>query len=156
MGRRNKKEKRNLLPDPKYKNLAVAKFVNILMMDGKRSTAQKVVYGAFDIIREKTQKDPIGIFSQALRNVSPLLEVKSRRVGGANYQVPIEVKGDRRIALAMRWIRDAARNKKGKPASMKLADELVEASNKQGVAFKKREDTHRMAESNKAFAHFAW
>lgn len=156
MGRRNKKEKRNLLPDPKYKNLAVAKFVNILMMDGKRSTAQKVVYGAFDIIREKTQKDPIGIFSQALRNVSPLLEVKSRRVGGANYQVPIEVKGDRRIALAMRWIRDAARNKKGKPASVKLADELIDASNKQGVAFKKREDTHRMAESNKAFAHFAW
>jgi len=92
MGRRNKKEKRNLLPDPKYKNVAVAKFVNILMMDGKRSTAQKVVYGAFDIIREKTQKDPIGIFSQALRNVSPLLEVKSRRVGGANYQVPVEVK----------------------------------------------------------------
>lgn len=156
MGRRNKKEKRNLLPDPKYKNLAVAKFVNILMMDGKRSTAQKVVYGAFDIIREKTQKDPIGIFSQALRNVSPLLEVKSRRVGGANYQVPVEVRGDRRIALAMRWIRDAARNKKGKPASVKLADELIDASNKQGVAFKKREDTHRMAESNKAFAHFAW
>lgn len=156
MGRRNKKEKRDLLPDPKYKNLAVAKFVNVVMNDGKRSTAQQVVYGAFEIIREKTQKDPIGIFSQAIRNVSPLLEVKSKRVGGANYQVPIEVRGDRRVALAMRWIKQVARSKKGKPMSIKLAEELIDASNKQGAAIKKREDTHRMAEANKAFAHFAW
>lgn len=156
MGRRNKKEKRNILPDPKYKNLAVAKFINIMMADGKRSTAQNVVYESFDLIRERTQKDPIGIFSQALRNVSPLLEVKSKRVGGANYQVPVEVKGDRRVALSMRWIRDVARAKKGKPMAVKLCDELIDASNKQGAAIKKREDTHRMAEANKAFAHFAW
>lgn len=156
MGRRNKKEKRNLLPDPKYKNLAVAKFINIIMKDGKKSTAQKVVYEAFDIIREKTQKDPIGIFSQAIRNVSPLLEVKSKRVGGANYQVPVEVKGDRRIALATRWITNAAGSKKGKSMGVKLAEELIDASNKQGAAIKKREDTHRMADANKAFAHFAW
>lgn len=156
MGRRNKKEKRDLLPDPKYKNLAVAKFINMIMKGGKRSTAQQVVYGAFEVIREKTQKDPIGIFSQAIRNVSPLLEVKSKRVGGANYQVPIEVRGDRRVALAMRWIKQFARSKKGKPMSIKLAEELIDASNKQGAAIKKREDTHRMAEANKAFAHFAW
>lgn len=156
MGRRNKKEKRDILPDPKYKNLVVAKFVNIIMSDGKKSTAQKVVYDAFEIIREKTQKDPIGIFSQAIRNVSPLLEVKSKRVGGANYQVPIEVRGDRRIALAMRWIKDVARSKKGKPMSIRLAEELIDASNKQGAAIKKKEDTHRMAEANRAFAHFAW
>lgn len=156
MGRRNKKEKRNLLPDPKYKNLAVAKFINVIMKDGKKSTAQKVVYEAFDIIREKTQKDPIGIFSQAIRNVSPLLEVKSKRVGGANYQVPVEVKGDRRIALATRWITNAAGSKKGKSMGVKLAEELIDASNKQGAAIKKREDTHRMADANKAFAHFAW
>lgn len=156
MGRRNKKEKRDILPDPKYKNLVVAKFVNIIMSDGKKSTAQKVVYDAFEIIREKTQKDPIGIFSQAIRNVSPLLEVKSKRVGGANYQVPIEVRGDRRIALAMRWIKDVARSKKGKPMSIRLAEELIDASNKQGAAVKKKEDTHRMAEANRAFAHFAW
>lgn len=156
MGRRNKKEKRNILPDPKYKNLAVAKFINVVMTEGKKSTAQKVVYDAFDIIREKTQKDPIGIFSQAIRNVSPLLEVKSKRVGGANYQVPVEVKGDRRIALSMRWIKDAARSKKGKSMAIRLAEELIDASNKQGASIKKREDTHRMAEANKAFAHFAW
>lgn len=156
MGRRNKKEKRILLPDPKYKNLAVAKFVNNIMEEGKKSVAQTIVYKAFDIIRDKTQKDPVGIFSQAIKNVSPLLEVKSKRVGGANYQVPIEVKGDRRTALASRWIINAARSRKGKPMAVKLADELIEASKKQGSAIKKKEDTHRMAEANKAFAHFAW
>lgn len=156
MGRRKKTEKRDMLPDPKYKNLALAKFINNIMYSGKKSTAQKVVYDAFDIIREKTQKDPVGIFSQALKNVSPLVEVKSRRVGGANYQVPVEVRGERRAALSMRWVINAARSKKGKAMAYRLAEELIDASQKQGSAIKKKEDTHRMAEANKAFAHFAW
>jgi small subunit ribosomal protein S7 len=142
-------------PDPKYNNVKVAKFVNYIMERGKKSVAQSIVYDAFDFIKEKTKEEPRQIFDTALKNVSPLVEIKGRRVGGANYQVPVEVFEPRRTTLGMRWLILAARNKKGKPMAIKLAEEIMEASNKQGFAFKKREDTHRMAEANKAFAHFA-
>lgn len=147
--------RRKLLPDPKYNNTTVGRFINLIMRRGKKTTAQSVVYGALDIIAEKTKKDPVPVFEQAIKNVSPLLEVKSRRIGGANYQVPIEVRGDRQETLPMRWIIDACRHKKGAPMAQKLATELIDASNKQGEAMKKREDVHRMAEANRAFAHFA-
>jgi small subunit ribosomal protein S7 len=147
--------KRKLSGDPKYQNTTVMRFINLIMHCGKKSTAQSVVYGALDIIAAKTKKDAVAIFEQAIRNVAPILEVKSRRIGGANYQVPIEVRGDRQFTLPMRWIIEAARHKKGAPMSQKLAQELMDASNKQGEAMKKREDVHRMAEANRAFAHFA-
>ena len=147
--------KRKIEPDPKYDNLVLAKLINLIMLKGKKSTARSVVYGALDIIEEKTKKDPIPVFEKAMSNVSPVLEVKSRRIGGANYQVPIEVKGDRKMALAMRWIIGASRSRKGKAMKVKLAQELLDASEKQGEAMKKREDVHRMAEANRAFAHFA-
>ncbi len=147
--------KRKIKPDPKYNNLTVAKFINLVMEQGKKTVAQNVVYGAFDIIAEKAKKKGLEIFEQALRNVAPVIEVKSRRIGGANYQIPVEVKGERKLALAMRWIIEAAAKKKGKPMSEKLAQELMDASQKQGEAMKKREDVHRMAEANRAFAHFA-
>ncbi|XOU94500.1 MAG: 30S ribosomal protein S7 [Candidatus Kerfeldbacteria bacterium] len=147
--------KRKIEPDPKYDNVVLAKLINLIMLKGKKSTAQTVVYGALDFIQEKTKKDPITIFEKAMSNVSPVLEVKSRRIGGANYQVPIEVKGDRKMALAMRWIIGASRSRKGKAMKLKLAQELLDASEKQGEAMKKREDVHRMAEANRAFAHFA-
>ncbi len=147
--------KRKRKPDPKYGNDDLAKFINFVMQRGKKSIAQKIVYGAFDIIAEKTKQKPIEVFDLAIRNVSPVLEVKSRRIGGANYQVPIEVKGDRKLTLSMRWIIAAAKSRKGKPMHEKLAFELIDASQKQGEAIKKKDDVHRMAEANRAFAHFA-
>lgn len=147
--------RRTISPDPMYHHQVIARFINMIMRQGKKSTAQSVVYGAFKIISAKTKKDPVTVFEQALRNVAPILEVKSRRVGGANYQIPIEVKGERKMALATRWIIGAAQSKKGKPMREKLAQELMDASQKMGEAIKKREDVHRMAEANRAFAHFA-
>ena len=147
--------KRKILPDPKYKSINLAKFINYIMERGKKTVAQGIVYGAFDILKEKTKQDPLEIFDQAIKNVTPSLEVKSRRVGGANYQIPIPVRGERKIALSYHWIIDAARHKKGKPMAEKLANELFEAYQNQGDAVKKRMDVHRMAEANRAFAHFA-
>lgn len=138
-----------------YDNPLVGHFVGMIMWCGKKSVAEKIVYDAFDIIHERTKKGGLNTFEQAIKNVSPLLQLKSRRVGGANYQVPVPVSGERRQVLAMRWIRDTCRNKKGKAMAEKLADELLDASNKIGSAMKKRDETHRMAEANKAFAHFA-
>ena len=148
--------KRVISPDIVYSNVDVAKFVNYVMRKGKKGVARKIVYQAFDIIKQKTKKEPVEVFNLAIENASPLLEVKPKRVGGATYQVPREVKGDRRVTLAMRWIIDAAKGKKGKPMKEKLADELIEASNNTGTAVKKKENTHKMAEANRAFAHFAW
>lgn len=147
--------KRKIDADPVYDNLVVAKFINLLMERGKKVTAQKILYGALDIIKDKTKQEPITVFEQAIKNVSPILEVKSRRIGGANYQIPIEVKGDRKLTLALRWIIGASKKRKGKPMREKLAQELMDAASKQGEAMKKREDVHRMAEANRAFAHFA-
>jgi len=143
-------------PDPIYNNLTVSKFINQIMRRGKKTIARKIVYGAFDIIKEKTKKDSLEVFEQALKNASPLLEVKSKRIGGATYQVPVEVRGDRKLTLSMRWIIKGAKQKKGKPMKEKLAEELIEAANNTGWAIKKKTDTHRMAEANRAFAHFAW
>jgi len=151
-----KKTKRNIATDPVYKNVTVAKFINQVMRRGKKTIARKIVYGAFDIIGEKTKRDPLEVFEQALKNAAPFLEVRPRRIGGATYQVPIEVKGDRRTTLAMRWIIRAAKAKKGNSMKEKLSEELIAASNNTGAAVKKRDDTHRMAEANRAFAHFAW
>ena len=155
--RRKRKNKRVQVPDPKYGDFLVAKGINYLMLSGKKSTARAVMYDALEEIK-KTQKDvdPVALFTQAITNVGPQLEVKSRRVGGANYQVPREVPQQRRLALAFRWLITGARNKKGKPMAVKLAEELMLAAKNEGEAFKKKEDMHRMAESNKAFAHFAW
>jgi small subunit ribosomal protein S7 len=155
MPRRKRQYKKKWLPDPKYGNLIVGRFIGHIMQEGKKSIAEKIMYDAFDIIHERTKKGGLNVFEQAIKNVSPFVELKSRRVGGANYQIPITVSGDRRQTLAMRWIREACRNKKGKKMAEKLADELLDATNKTGTAMKKREDTHRMAEANKAFAHFA-
>lgn len=141
--------------DPKYGNPLIGKFIGNIMRDGKRSVAEKIMYDAFDVIHERTKKGGLNIFEQALKNVSPLVELKSRRVGGANYQVPVPVSGERRTTLAIRWIKAAVGSKKGKRMAEKLADELIDASNKTGGAMKKREDVHRMADANKAFAHFA-
>ncbi len=154
--RRKRKTKREKNPDPKYSNTQVAKFTNYVMKKGKKSTAQKVVYKTFDLIQKKYNQEPLAVFDTAIKNVGPMLEIKSRRIGGATYQVPREVRGDRRFALACRWILNAARSKKGKPMHEKLAEELVAASKNEGAAIKKKLDTHRMAEANKAFAHFAW
>jgi len=148
--------KRKIAPDPKYNSVVIAKFINQLMRRGKKSVAQTIIYKCFNIIKEKTNKNPLEVFELAIKNTSPILEVVSRRIGGANYQIPIEVKSDRRLALAMRWIIGSAQEMKGKPMREKLAQELIDASNKQGNAIKKREDIHRMAEANKAFAHFAY
>ncbi|MBT3412548.1 MAG: 30S ribosomal protein S7 [Candidatus Jacksonbacteria bacterium] len=145
---------RVIKPDPKYQSTTIAKFINLVMHDGKKSIAQKIVYDAFEAIREETDQDPLGVFNKAIKNVAPMIEVRSRRVGGANYQIPMQVRGDRRMALAYRWILTAARARKGKPMRNKLADELLAASQNQGEAVKKRDDIHRMAEANRAFAHF--
>ena len=147
--------KRKISADSKFNNLTLAKFINQLMRRGKKTVAESVVYGALDIITAKTKKDGLAIFEQAIKNVAPILEVKSRRIGGANYQVPVEVRGDRQLALAMRWIIEAAKHRKGAPMREKMAQELIDASGKQGEAIRKREDVHRMAEANRAFAHFA-
>ena len=155
--RRRRAEKREPLPDPKYNSQVLGKFINMVMERGKKSTAEAIVYGALETIKGKVKdKDPIDVFMQALENARPLLEVKSRRIGGATYQVPIEVKLERGQFMAMRWIRDYARTQKGRPMKDKLADELLNAYNKDGAAIKKREDTHKMAEANKAFAHYKW
>jgi small subunit ribosomal protein S7 len=154
MPRRREVPKREVLPDPKYGNPEVAKFVNVLMTRGKKSVAERIIYGALDQIRKKSGKDPIEVFSQAIANVKPAVEVKSRRVGGANYQVPVEVRPVRRVALAMRWIRDAARKRGEKSMGQRLAGELAEAAEGRGGAVKKREEVHKMAEANKAFAHY--
>ncbi|MFH1225924.1 MAG: 30S ribosomal protein S7 [bacterium] len=147
--------KRKGKPDHRYNNLEVNKFINYVMERGKKTVAQAIVYGAFDIIEQKTKRRPIEVFEEAVKNVAPVLEVKSKRVGGANYQIPMPVRGDRRLALALRWIIKAAQARKGKPMREKLAMELLDAANREGAAVKKREDVHRMAEANKAFAHFA-
>lgn len=154
--RRKRNITREIAPDMKYGNVQIAKFINYVMRRGKKSTAQKVVYRTFDTIEKKYQQDPLVVFDTAIKNVSPMLEVKSRRVGGATYQVPREVRGPRKLALTYRWILGAARSKKGKPMHEKLAEELIAASKNEGVAIKKKLDTHRMAEANKAFAHFSW
>lgn len=151
--RRKRNFKRDIMPDPKHGNVLIAKFVNHLMKGGKKTTAQKVIYDSF-LILEKKDKSPLEIFDAAIKNVSPQLEVKSRRIGGANYQVPREVRGERKIALAIRWMIDAATKKKGKPMSEKLAEEFLLAANNEGTAIKKKLDTHRMADANRAFAHF--
>jgi|TARA_B100000902_G_C27172850_1_gene844760 small subunit ribosomal protein S7 len=154
MPRRRDVPKRNILQDPKFGSQEVSKFVNVLMTSGKKSVAERLIYGAFDQIQTKSGKDPIEVFSLALDNLKPLVEVKSRRVGGANYQVPVEVRPSRRSALAMRWLRDAARKRGEKSMDLRLAAELMEASENKGSAMKKREEVHRMAEANKAFSHF--
>ena len=154
MPRRRSPEKRKDLPDPKYKDIILAKFMNNLMKDGKKSIAEKIVYGAFEQVEKTLKEDPLGIFMKALDEVSPVVEVKSRRVGGANYQVPIEIRPSRRQALAMRWIVEAARKRSEKNMNLRLAGELMDASQKKGSAVRKREDVHKMAEANKAFSHF--
>ena len=148
-------KKHKIAPDGVYNDVMISQFINKVMKDGKKTIAQKIVYGAFDIIKEKTKKDPVEIFKAAIDNASPLLEVKPKRIGGATYQVPMEVRGERKLALATKWILDGARAKKGKPMAEKLAQELIDCINNQGNAIKKKADTHRMAEANKAFAHFA-
>ncbi len=155
---RRKVKNRNIVqPDFMYNSEKLEKFINYIMWSGKKETARKVMYSAFEVIKEKTKNpNPLEVFDLALRNAGPLTEVRSKRIGGANYQVPREVRPERRLALAMRWIRDAARGGKGRPMHLKLADELIAASNNEGSAIKKKEDTHKMAEANKAFAHFAW
>ncbi len=155
MARRKRVFKKHIKPDTKFDNLLVGKFINSILKGGKKTVAEKIMYDSFDIIHEKTNKGGLNVFEQALKNVAPLVELKSRRVGGANYQVPVPVLGERRTTLAIRWIKAAVSSKKGKKMAEKLADELIEASNKTGGAMKKREDVHRMAEANKAFAHFA-
>ena len=149
-------EKHIISPDPVYDNVIVAKLINQVMKEGKKSIARKIVYAAFDIIKEKTKKEPLDVFEKAMENVRPLLEVRSKRVGGATYQVPKPVSSSRSMTLAMRWILISSRSKKGKPISEKLAEELINAAGNTGAAVKKKEDTHRMAEANRAFAHFSW
>lgn len=155
---RRKVKNRNIVsPDFIYNSPKLEKFINYVMWSGKKETSRKIVYQALEIIKEKTENpNPLEIFDLAIKNAGPLTEVRSKRIGGANYQVPREVRPERRLALAMRWIRDAARSKKGQAMHIKLADELIAASKNEGVAIKKKEDTHKMAEANKAFAHFAW
>ena len=154
MPRRREVPKRIILPDPKFGSTEVAKFMNVVMNSGKKAVAERIVYGAFEQINKKSGKDPVEIFNQAMSNVRPVVEVKSRRVGGANYQVPVEVRPARRAALAMRWIKDAARKRGEKSMGQRLAGELLDASEGRGAAMKKREEVHRMAEANKAFSHF--
>ncbi len=156
MSRKRKAIKREIKEDPVYQDKTVAKFINHIMWDGKKSIAQKIFYDALTIVKEKTKKDPLQVFHQAMENVMPILEVKSRRVGGASYQVPVEVAPDRRVTLAMRWIINFSRSKTGKPFSEKLAAELIDAAQGTGSSVKKKEDTHKMAEANKAFAHYRW
>ncbi len=156
MPRRREVEKRKILPDPKFQDRIVAKFVNNLMRQGKKSTGERIIYGAFDQVEAKLKDDPLKIFKKALDNVKPVVEVKSRRVGGATYQVPVEVRQDRRTALAMRWLIDYSRARGEKTMVEKLAGEIMDAASNRGNAVKKREDTHKMAEANKAFAHYRW
>ena len=154
MPRRREVPKRDVLPDPKFGSAELSKFMNVVMIDGKKSVAERIVYGAFDLIASKGGKDPLEVFALAMNNVKPLVEVKSRRVGGANYQVPVEVRPSRRMALAMRWLRESARKRSEKSMWQRLAAEMLEASENRGGAVKKRDEVHRMADANKAFAHF--
>ncbi len=156
MPRRGKIKRTEVLPDPVHNSVVLTKFINQVMLDGKKSTAEKIVYDAFAIIKEKTNKDPMEVFEEAMNNVMPVLEVKARRVGGANYQVPIEVRVDRRQTLGIRWLVMNARKRGGKGMEEKVAAELMDAANSTGASVKKREDTHKMAEANRAFAHFRW
>ena len=156
MPRRREVAKRVILPDPKYHDRLLAKFINAVMLDGKKSTAESIVYGAFDLMQQRSNEEPLEMFKKALENVRPVVEVKSRRVGGSTYQVPVEVRHDRRNALAIRWIVSFARGRGEKTMEERLAAEFLDAANNRGAAVKKREDTHRMAEANKAFAHYRW
>jgi small subunit ribosomal protein S7 len=156
MPRRRVVAKRRLLPDPKYQDRLVSRFINVLMRDGKKSTAEHILYGSLGVIEHKTRNDPLAMFRRALDNVRPRIEVKSRRVGGATYQVPIEVRPERATSLAMRWLAEFARTRDGKSMRDRLANEIIDAANERGEAVKKKEDTHRMAEANKAFAHYRW
>ena len=156
MPRRREVPKREILPDPKFGSVELAKFMNVVMLSGKKAVAERIVYGALDQIQTKTGKEPLEVFNTAINNIKPLVEVKSRRVGGANYQVPVEVRPVRRLALAMRWLREAAKKRGEKSMDLRLAGELMDAAEGRGGAMKKREDTHKMAEANKAFSHFRW
>ena len=156
MSRRHRADKREILPDPKFGNVVVTKFMNSIMYQGKKSVAETIVYGALEIIEGKTKSNPVQVFQQALDNVMPSIEVRSRRVGGATYQVPVEVRTDRRQALGIRWLITAARERNEKTMTERLSAELLDASNNRGNAVKKREDTHRMAEANRAFSHYRW
>ena len=156
MSRRHRAEKREIIPDPKFGDVVVTKFMNSIMYDGKKSVAEAIVYGAFDIIESRAKAEPLEVFKQALDNVAPAIEVRSRRVGGATYQVPVEVRPERRQALAIRWIIQAARGRNDQPRVDRLSGELMDAANNRGNAVKKREDTHRMAEANRAFSHYRW
>ncbi|MDO8689354.1 MAG: 30S ribosomal protein S7 [Dehalococcoidia bacterium] len=156
MPRRARVEKREVLPDPKYHSKMLARFTNKIMYSGKKSTAERIVYGAMDLIEHQTRRGPLDTFDQAMRNATPVLEVKPRRVGGATYQVPVEIRGDRRISLAMRWLINYSRARSGHSMAEKLAAELLDASRGMGASVKKRDDTHKMAEANKAFAHYRW
>ena len=156
MARRNRPERRPIPPDARYNAINVQVLINKLMTRGKKSTAERVVYGAFDRIQSQTGRDPLDVFQQAVRNTTPVLEVKPRRVGGATYQVPVEIRPDRRLALSMRWLLGSARTRGGRSMSERLASELLDAANNTGSAIKKRDDTHRMAEANRAFVHYRW
>ena len=156
MPRRREVPKREILPDPKFGSVELAKFMNVVMLSGKKAVAERIVYGALEQIAQKTGKDPLEVFNAAINNVKPVVEVKSRRVGGANYQVPVEVRPLRRLALAMRWMREAAKKRGEKSMDLRLAGELADAAEGRGGAMKKREDTHKMADANKAFSHFRW
>lgn len=156
MSRRHRAEKREINPDPKFGDLVVSKFMNAIMLDGKKSVAERIVYGAFDTIVEKTSKEPVEVFHAALENVAPQVEVRSRRVGGATYQVPVDVRPERRQALAIRWMISAARKRNETTMVDRLSGELMDAANNRGSAVKKREDTHKMAEANRAFSHYRW
>jgi small subunit ribosomal protein S7 len=156
MPRRTRPERRIIPPDPRYNSSQLQGFINKVMHDGKKSTAERVVYGAFDIINSQTGRDPLDVFQTAMRNATPVLEVKPRRVGGATYQVPMDIRPERRNALAMRWILNAARARRGRPMRERLAVELMDAANNTGTAIKRRDDTHRMAEANRAFVHYRW
>jgi small subunit ribosomal protein S7 len=154
--RKRRAEKRRLIPDPKFNNILVSKFVNYIMLDGEKNTARNVVYDAFEVIEQRTKSDALEVFKKAVSNVAPVLEVRSRRVGGATYQVPVDVREERRIALALRWLKVYSKARRDKTMSLKLAAEIIAAANGEGASVKKRDDTHRMAEANKAFAHFKW
>lgn len=154
--RKRRAEKRYIKPDPKYNDVLVAKFINYIMWDGKKTTARKIVYGSLEMLEQKTKKPALEVFKKAVSNVQPFVEVRSRRVGGATYQVPMEVRAERRIALAFRWLRNYSRDRKDKTMVQRLAAELLAASNGEGASVKKKDDVHRMAEANKAFAHFKW
>ena len=156
MSRRGGIQKREVIPDARYRDKLVARLISYMMLDGKKSVAEGIVYGAFDVIKERTREEPLKIFHKALENCQPMVEVKSRRVGGANYQVPVEVSGSRKMALSMRWLIQYARQRSGRSMKEKLANELIEAAHQRGSAVKKRDDVHRMAEANKAFSHYRW